>query len=184
MKQIIYRPYMRQLGLKIIALIIACCLVMFCIGYTLKELALYLLLALFFWIEALSFKGRVVIDAEGIHCVFSNKGEVAFVSWEKISWCKFFKGGYGTPNICILFQNSTYTIYGKRLSSAENTGIRMGCEGRKALCDLSLRRIFWGFMPPEDFTTRDVFGVTVTEDEYKQIQKWWLEWWHADALET
>lgn len=184
MEQIIYRPYMRQLGLKIIALIIACCLVMLCIGYKLKELAPYLLIMLFFALEALSFTGSVVIDAEGIHCVFSNKGEIASVSWEKISWCKFFRGGYGTPNIYILFQNSTYTIYGKRLSATENTGIRMGFEGRKVLCDLSLRKIFWGLMTPEDFSMRDVFGVTVTENEYKQIQKWWLEWWRTDTLET
>ena len=60
----------------------------------------------------------------------------------------------------------------------------MGFEGRKVLCDLSLRKIFWGFMTPEDFSMRDVFGVTVTENEYKQIQKWWLEWWRTDTLET
>ena len=175
MEQVIYKPYMRRQYLKIMALTTVCCLVLSCIGYRRKELALYLLLILFEMIEMLSFRGSVVMDAEGIHCVFPNKGEVVSVSWEKIIWCRFVRGGYGTPSICILFQNSEYTIYGKRMRNTD-TGIRMGREGRKVLCDLSLRSIYWGFAPTKEFSKRDVFGVVVTEEEYRQIQKWWLEW--------
>lgn len=174
MEPVIYHPYWRKHSMVFIAVILSGCLVLLCIGFRPKELVAYLLLAICAAIDAMTLRGSVSVDQQGLHIVYPRKGEVVSISWSRIHDCRFFPGGYGTPSICVLFQNPGYIVYGRCLRTTDN-GIRMGREGGKVLCDSSLRKLAFGFMTPEEFADRDVFGITVTEAEYKQICKWWIE---------
>lgn len=175
MDRIIYTPYLKKRYVLIAVLTVGACCLYSCITLSTENSWLLLIIAGYCAAYAFSLNGSIVLDNQGLHVVYRRRGECAFVPWSSIHDCRRFPGGYGTPSICVLFQNPNYMVYGRHLKTTDDC-IRISREGRKVLCDLSLQKLSFGIITPADFASRDVFGITVSEAEYKQICKWWTEW--------
>lgn len=174
MQEFIYKPYLKNLNFRISAVFAAGGLVSVLIDWRSQSLSscwLYFLLALLPFVNALTFRGYILIDKDGLHAMSPHKVQLASVPWNSIQMCRLHPGGE-IPFVCILLRNSEAVICGQKIANM-NRPMQISLEGRKKLCDLALRKLLFKRMTKAQFANRDVFAFSITKEEYSQILAWW-----------
>ncbi len=134
-------------------------------------LGILLLLGIYQLVEIHFFRIFLAIDWTGIHIMHSTKGELGFISWDKIEHCKFYSGIYDNPSVCVLFQSLSFSVNGTYVYSLEGP-IDVKLEGKKILCDRALLRLCRAQITPAEFIHMDGFGIVVTAQQFAHIRVW------------
>ena len=177
MEKMIYKPKVKQYECVVMLGMSFYC-TMFQIGSMGCGMSAYLRLS---WIipiamlvDILTQRGRIVLDAQGIHAIVPIKGEVAQIPWTVICKCKLYGHPWGYPSICVMYQNSLEIRFCKELNRQGEFIIPITGYGAKVVCDRDLQKMSLGLEKPEKFIQREAFGVTMTQEEYSQVLKWWI----------
>jgi hypothetical protein len=129
------------------------------------------LLGIYCLLKSYRFTMFLVMDWNGIHVMDPKKGELDCIPWSKVNYCKFYPGIYDSPSVCVLFHSINYQINGQFLFTSD-APIDMKREGKKILCDRDLLKLSRSKMSPDDFSARDVWGITATKQQFACIQAW------------
>lgn len=127
-------------------------------------------LALCFFINAVTHCGYVILDEAGFYAISSHGKELVCIPWKAFHMCKVYSVGDIT-SVCVFFQNPSASIGKRRILDLDGT-LRFNRYGRVLLCDLSLRRLVFGCITAERFAQSDILGCVVTDKEYRQILDW------------
>ena len=176
MDQIVYKPKIKQY--ECLEMIIFS---FFCTVYHLGSVGcgmsfywrLLWIIPIALLIDILTQRGKMVLDAQGIHAIVPLKGEVAQIPWKAICKCKLYGCGLGYPSVCVMYQNPFTIKFCKELNQ-DFDGMPLTGYGTKVVCDRDLQKMFLGLEKPEKFVQREVFGCTMTREEYSQVLKWWI----------
>lgn len=124
-------------------------------------------------VDILTQCGKMVLDAQGIHAVVPIRGEVALIPWTAICKCRFRGAARRRLPGCVLWQDPFPVKARKRFRKKSKDSPYTSCGG-EVLCDREMQKIFLGLKKPETFMRREVFGCTMTREEYSQVLKWWI----------
>lgn len=124
-------------------------------------------------VDILTQCGKMVLDAQGIHAVVPIKGEVTLIPWTAICKCRFLEAARKRLPGCVLWQDPFPVKARKRFRKKSKDSPYTSCRG-EVLCDRELQMMFLGLKKPETFMRREVFGCTMTREEYSQVLKWWI----------
>lgn len=177
MEEVVYKPYRRCMPLKwgvICAILWTIILVFY---GNLQHFPMIILGTAAICCYALSYRGKIRINSEGIFADVAKTEQNTFIPWAQIKACKYYEGGADAQSVCVLFQRLDFSLSGQCLYAREE-GIQLNRAG-KILCDVDLRKLSFGRISPEQFSARYVFGITVTEQAYETIYAWWEKATHT-----
>jgi hypothetical protein len=176
MEPIVYTPYFKKLFMNGARMTFGAIVVFLLLSNNTSALLFVALgvlglLGIYCWLKSYRFTTFLVIDWNGIHVMDSKKGELDCIPWSKVNYCKFYPGIYDNPSVCVLFHSINYQINGQFLFTSDGP-IDMKREGKIILCDRDLLKLSQSKLSPDEFSARNVWGITATKEQFACIRAW------------